>query len=123
MDDKNWEEAVNLRGRSFKRHLETYKLLTKMQPPVEKGNLSGGKGFTLAMMNVGAPACGMNAAVRSFVRTGIYHQCKVYGIYDAFEGLLEGDFEVTCGNFLLDEQIEFFCKFRNWTGRQCQVGL
>lgn len=33
--------------------------------------------YTLAVMHVGAPSCGMNAAVRSFVRNCIYRGDKV----------------------------------------------
>lgn len=33
MADKDWEMAVELRGKSFKRNLETYKLLTRLKPP------------------------------------------------------------------------------------------
>lgn len=35
MDDKNWDYAVELRGKSFKRNLEVYKLLTRLKPPKE----------------------------------------------------------------------------------------
>uniref|UniRef100_A0A5S6QA40 ATP-dependent 6-phosphofructokinase n=1 Tax=Trichuris muris TaxID=70415 RepID=A0A5S6QA40_TRIMR len=90
MEEKNWELAVKLRGRSFLRNLETYKLLTKMRPPTDKDTLSGGHKFTLAVMNVGAPACGMNAAVRSFVRNALCHSCRVLAIKDSFEGLIKG---------------------------------
>lgn len=92
MNEKDWELAVKLRGRSFQRNLETYKLLTKLRT-VEKDNLSGGQKFTVAVMNVGAPAGGMNAAVRSFVRMALYHHCTVYGIEDSFEGLANGAFK------------------------------
>ncbi|OUC40266.1 6-phosphofructokinase [Trichinella nativa] len=91
MEEKNWDLAVRLRGRSFQRNLETYKLLAKLSPPTEKGNLSGGHIFTLAVMNVGAPACGMNAAVRSFVRNALCHNCKVLAVKDSFEGLMKGN--------------------------------
>ncbi|KRY28981.1 6-phosphofructokinase [Trichinella spiralis] len=91
MEEKNWDLAVRLRGRSFQRNLETYKLLAKLRPPTEKGNLSGGHIFTLAVMNVGAPACGMNAAVRSFVRNALCHNCKVLAVKDSFEGLMKGN--------------------------------
>ncbi|KRX20493.1 6-phosphofructokinase [Trichinella nelsoni] len=91
MEEKNWDLAVRLRGRSFQRNLETYKLLAKLRPPTEKGNLSGGHVFTLAVMNVGAPACGMNAAVRSFVRNALCHNCKVLAVKDSFEGLMKGN--------------------------------
>ncbi|PIO76394.1 putative 6-phosphofructokinase [Teladorsagia circumcincta] len=93
MNEKDWELAVKLRGRSFQRNLETYKLLTKLRT-VEKDNLSGGQNFNVAVMNVGAPAGGMNAAVRSFVRMALYHHCTVYGIEDSFEGLANGAFKV-----------------------------
>ncbi|KRY39009.1 6-phosphofructokinase [Trichinella spiralis] len=91
MKEKNWELAVKLRGRSFQRNLETYKLLAKLRPLTEKGNLSGGHIFTLAVMNVGAPACGMNAAVRSFVRNALCHNCRVLAVKDSFEGLVKGN--------------------------------
>lgn len=42
-------------------------------------------------MHIGAPACGMNAAVRSFVRNGIYRGDTVLGIHDGIEGLLAGN--------------------------------
>jgi 6-phosphofructokinase 1 len=41
-------------------------------------------------MHVGAPACGMNAAIHSFVRNSIYRGHTVYGIHDGFEGLVSG---------------------------------
>lgn len=33
MADKQWTKAVELRGRSFARNLETYKMLTRLKPP------------------------------------------------------------------------------------------
>lgn len=47
-------------------------------------------GFSLAILNVGAPAAGMNAAVRSAVRIGISHGHTVYVVHDGFEGLAKG---------------------------------
>ena len=41
-------------------------------------------------MNIGAPACGMNAAVRSFVRLSLAKGYTVLGIHDSFDGLLYG---------------------------------
>lgn len=46
--------------------------------------------FSLAILNVGAPAAGMNAAVRSAVRLGIIRGHKVYGVHDGFQGLARG---------------------------------
>ncbi|VDN00772.1 unnamed protein product [Thelazia callipaeda] len=89
MDNKDWDTAVKLRGRSFQRNLETYRLLTKLEP--EKNKTSDQLRYNFAVINVGAPAGGMNAVVRSFVRMGIYHHCKVYGVKNSFEGLAKGD--------------------------------
>lgn len=49
------------------------------------------EGYTMAVMHIGAPACGMNAAVRSFVRNCIYRGDTVFGIHDGIEGLIAGN--------------------------------
>lgn len=41
----------------------------------------------MAILNVGAPAAGMNAAVRSAVRVGLAQGLRVYTVNDGFEGL------------------------------------
>ncbi|XP_069969388.1 ATP-dependent 6-phosphofructokinase-like isoform X5 [Penaeus vannamei] len=95
MQDRNWEQAVQMRGRSFARNLETYKMLTRLRPPKPlegKAGLVRG-GFNLGVMHIGAPACGMNAAVRSFVRNSIYRGDTVYGIHDGVDGLVEGNIQ------------------------------
>lgn len=92
MADKQWELAVQLRGRSFARNVETYKMLTRLKPPKIIPEMSThASGYTLGVMHVGAPACGMNAAVRSFVRNCIYRGDTVVGIHDGVEGLIEGN--------------------------------
>jgi len=48
-------------------------------------------GYTMGVINIGAPACGMNAAVRSFVRNCIYRGDTVLGIHDGIEGLVAGN--------------------------------
>ncbi|CAH1101013.1 unnamed protein product [Psylliodes chrysocephalus] len=101
MEEKKWDRAVELRGKSFQRNLETYKLLTRLKPPkeffTEKGlrgeqdTVWGSEGYVMAVMHIGAPCCGMNAAVRSFVRNCIYRGDTVLGIQDGIEGLLAGN--------------------------------
>ncbi|KPU76142.1 uncharacterized protein Dana_GF12020, isoform D [Drosophila ananassae] len=93
MKEKRWADAVKLRGRSFERNLETYKMLTRLKPPKECFDAEGKgiEGYRLAVMHIGAPACGMNAAVRSFVRNAIYRGDVVYGINDGVEGLIAGN--------------------------------
>uniref|UniRef100_A0A8C3AT70 ATP-dependent 6-phosphofructokinase n=1 Tax=Cyclopterus lumpus TaxID=8103 RepID=A0A8C3AT70_CYCLU len=62
MDGKRFEEAVKLRGSNF----------------------------NVAVLNVGAPAAGMNAAVRSAVRVGISEGHKMFAVSDGFEGFYKG---------------------------------
>jgi len=45
---------------------------------------------SIAVLTSGGDAPGMNAAIRAVVRAGIYHGCKVYGVYQGFEGLIAG---------------------------------
>ena len=52
-------------------------------------------GKKLAVMNIGAPACGANAAVRSFVRLALTKGYTVLGIHDSFDGLLYGDVSIS----------------------------
>lgn len=53
-------------------------------PPTLQSNCN------VAVINVGAPAAGMNAAVRSAVRVGIADGHKMLAIYDGFEGFAKG---------------------------------
>ena len=87
MSDKNWELAVMLRGKSFHRNLETYRMLTRLKPPAVKDVT----GWNLAVMHIGAPCCGMNAAVRSFVRNCIYSGNNPIGIENGLDGLMAGE--------------------------------
>ncbi|XP_041923488.1 ATP-dependent 6-phosphofructokinase, platelet type isoform X2 [Alosa sapidissima] len=86
MDEKRFEEAVKLRGRSFENNLKTYKLLAHRKPESELPH----SGFNVAILNVGAPAAGMNAAVRSAVRVGISEGHKMFAVNDGFEGFYKG---------------------------------
>ncbi|KAG9278271.1 ATP-dependent 6-phosphofructokinase, platelet type isoform X1 [Astyanax mexicanus] len=86
MDEKNFEEAVKLRGRSFENNLNTYKLLSYRKPDSEVSKSS----FNVAVLNVGAPAAGMNAAVRSAVRVGITEGHTMFAVQDGFEGFSKG---------------------------------
>ncbi|KAM3603657.1 uncharacterized protein V6R79_000221 [Siganus canaliculatus] len=86
MDERKFEDAVRLRGRSFENNLSTYSLLSYRKADSELPNSS----FNVAVLNVGAPAAGMNAAVRSAVRVGITEGHKMFAVSDGFEGLYKG---------------------------------
>ncbi|XP_051007406.1 ATP-dependent 6-phosphofructokinase, platelet type isoform X1 [Acomys russatus] len=86
MDERRFNEAVKLRGRNFEGNLKIYKRLAIKLPDdkIPKSNCN------VAVINVGAPAAGMNAAVRSAVRVGIADGHKMFAVYDGFDGLARG---------------------------------
>ncbi|XP_077347238.1 ATP-dependent 6-phosphofructokinase, platelet type isoform X2 [Lithobates pipiens] len=92
MDERRFADAVTLRGRSFENNLNTYKLLShkKNISELPKDNTLCSSNFNVAVLNVGAPAAGMNAAVRSAVRVGITEGHKMFAVSDGFEGFAKG---------------------------------
>jgi 6-phosphofructokinase 1 len=47
----------------------------------------------IAVLTSGGDAPGMNAAIRSVVRTCAYHGIECVGIYRGYQGMIEGDFK------------------------------
>lgn len=45
----------------------------------------------IAVVTSGGDAPGMNAAIRAVVRSGLYYNLNVYGIYRGFDGMVNGD--------------------------------
>ncbi|XP_032880231.1 ATP-dependent 6-phosphofructokinase, liver type [Amblyraja radiata] len=84
MDERRFDEAITLRGRSFENNWNIYKLLAHQKPAMTKSN------FNMAIVNIGAPAAGMNAAVRSAVRVGLSAGHVVYTVSDGLEGFAAG---------------------------------
>uniref|UniRef100_A0A7N8X3M8 Phosphofructokinase, liver a n=1 Tax=Mastacembelus armatus TaxID=205130 RepID=A0A7N8X3M8_9TELE len=95
MNEKRFDEAITLRG----------------------GGLISISNFSLAILNVGAPAAGMNAAVRSAVRLAISHGHTIYAVHDGFEGLMNGEVNrlARCGRVdgtrRLEKLLETITKF------------
>lgn len=53
-----------------------------------------GKIKKIGVFTSGGDSPGMNAAVRSVVRACAFHKIDCYGIYQGYEGLMTGDFEL-----------------------------
>ncbi|KAL1020739.1 hypothetical protein UPYG_G00004040 [Umbra pygmaea] len=85
MAEKRWEDAIKLRGKSFENNWNNYKMLAHVKPPDIKSNIN------VAILNVGAPCAGMNAAVRSAVRIGVIQGHNMLAVYDGFDGLAHGN--------------------------------
>ncbi|KUP05585.1 6-phosphofructokinase [Bacillus coahuilensis m2-6] len=47
----------------------------------------------IGVLTSGGDAPGMNAAVRAVVRKAIYHNVEVYGVYQGYNGLINGNIE------------------------------
>lgn len=47
----------------------------------------------IALLTSGGDAPGMNAAIRSVVRTCAYHNVQCVGVYRGYQGMIEGDFK------------------------------
>ncbi|MFB1050849.1 6-phosphofructokinase [Paraliobacillus sp. JSM ZJ581] len=45
----------------------------------------------IGILTSGGDAPGMNAAIRAVVRKAIFHEMEVYGIYNGYQGLMEGN--------------------------------
>lgn len=88
MADFEFRKAIELRGASFERNLETYIKMSKLQPKLLVDDSS--RHYTLAVMNIGAPAAGVNSVIRSFVRHAASIGSTVLAIQDGFEGLAAG---------------------------------
>lgn len=95
--EKDFEKVVQLRGRTFKHNIEIFKVLRKVEPPASSQcDVSGTckSGYTMAVINIGAPAGGMSTAVRAFVRSALYQGHSVLGIRDGIDGLLQDKVEL-----------------------------
>jgi 6-phosphofructokinase 1 len=84
----DYDTAMDLRGSSFREAFQTLRTMLRALPrPLE----SGQKRFRLAIMHAGAPAPGMNTAVRAAVRIGMDRGHIILGVQHGFPGLIDGD--------------------------------
>jgi 6-phosphofructokinase 1 len=87
---KDYERAMALRGGSFKEAFSTFRTLVRALPhPPAPGQ----RRVRLAVMNAGAPAAGMNTAVRAAVRYGLDNGHIMLGVRNGFRGLIAGEIE------------------------------
>ncbi len=87
---QDYEKAMELRGGSFKEQFRFLRTLLRAlpHPPPEKV-----RRLKLAILTDGAPAPGMNTAVRAAVRMAIDQGHTVMAVHNGFEGLIRGDLE------------------------------
>lgn len=86
----NYDTALELRGGSFLESFDMLKTLTRAEPSV----LDAGTGRKrIGILHAGAPAPGMNSAVRVAVRLALDQGHEVIAFRDGFDGVVEGDTE------------------------------
>ena len=85
---KDYEKAMELRGSNFVEAFQTLKTVLRALPHTPNAEQ---KRLRLAIMHSGAPAPGMNTAVRAAVRIGLDKGHVILGVQNGFEGLIEGD--------------------------------
>jgi 6-phosphofructokinase 1 len=85
---QDYEQAVTLRGNGFKETFRTLRTLLRSLPHQAQPDQ---KRLRLAVMNSGAPAPGMNTAIRAAVRIGLDKGHTMLGITNGFQGLIEGN--------------------------------
>ena len=83
-----YEKAMDLRGRSFKKSFRTLRTLVRALPHEPT---PGQRRMRLAVLNAGGPSPGMNTAVRAAVRLGIDKGHIMLGVSRGFRGLIRGE--------------------------------
>ena len=85
---QDFKTAMALRGKNFIDAFQTLRTLVRAEPhPPDPDRPS----LRLAVVHSGAPAPGMNTAVRAVVRLGIDRGHRLFGVYHGFQGLIDGD--------------------------------
>ena len=86
--DRDWPTALARRGAGFREAFDVFRTLVRALPHAPG---PGHRPLRLAVMNAGAPAPGMNTAVRAAVRLALDRGHEVLGVRNGFEGLLGGE--------------------------------
>lgn len=86
----NYDQAMKLRGGSFSESFDTFLTLIRAEPrPLPTGQ----KRARIAVLNAGAPAPGMNTAIRAAVRLCLDQGHEVLGVRNGIAGLVAGSIQ------------------------------
>ncbi|KAL9936722.1 hypothetical protein V8E36_004790 [Tilletia maclaganii] len=87
IEEKQFDEAVGLRDAEFAEGLKAFEFISRLDD--SKKINEEGKRLKIAIMHIGAPAGGMNAATRTAVRYCLARGHTPLVIHNGFPGLLE----------------------------------
>jgi len=85
---RDYETAMTLRGSNYQAAFRTLRTLVQALPHAPA---PGQTRLRLAVIHAGAPAPGMNTAVRAAVRLGVDQGHIMFGVRNGFQGLIAGD--------------------------------
>lgn len=88
--NRDYNRAMELRGGTFK---EQFRLLRTLLRALPHQPQPGRRQLRLAILNDGAPAPGMNTAVRAAVRMALDKGHTVLAVRNGFDGLIHGQIE------------------------------
>ncbi|WOO76391.1 ATP-dependent 6-phosphofructokinase [Vanrija pseudolonga] len=86
IENKDFAKAISYRDADFQDMLEAFKISSSLS---QADHAPEGQRLRLAIIHVGAPAGGMNAATRQAVRYCLARAHTPLGIHNGFEGLLD----------------------------------
>ncbi|KAJ6531751.1 phosphofructokinase domain-containing protein [Mycena capillaripes] len=88
IEEKDFEQAMKLRDPEFRESLEGFIVTSRLS---NTKKLPSAKRMRIAIMHMGAPAGGMNAATRTAVRYCLSQGHTPLAIHNGFRGLLDDD--------------------------------
>ncbi|KAF8983921.1 6-phosphofructokinase, alpha subunit [Entomortierella lignicola] len=87
---KDFKGAMDLRDPAFALHYRHFLDVSSAYPDTLSSNTQKAKPIRIGIINVGAPAGGMNAAVRAAARYAFNNGHRVFAISNGFPGLIAG---------------------------------
>ncbi|OAF66124.1 hypothetical protein A3Q56_06162 [Intoshia linei] len=87
---KDYECVMHLRGPNYVKNLNNYLMMSKLYmkcPSIHLDALHP----KIYIVNVGAPACGINACVRSLTKLFILNKCIVYHVKNGLNGFIDNE--------------------------------
>lgn len=90
MDELRFKDVFQLRDPDFRANYAIWQMMLKGVEDKLHNN-SNSSGLTIGIINCGAPCGGMNAAVAASFFYGVSKGHKMIGIFNGFDGLINGD--------------------------------
>ncbi|KAI8072540.1 6-phosphofructokinase [Gongronella butleri] len=90
IESRNFEKAISLRDNQFLDELRVFDATTILDD--KSISLPKHQQLRIALLHVGAPAGGMNAATRAAVRFAINRGHEIFAVTNGFRGLARGSF-------------------------------